>query len=461
MTVWFIFGAMTAVVLLLLIRPLMRRPQGEQPRFAYDQAVYRDQLAEVARDVQRGVVSEQEARAIRLEVERRLLAAAPKSIGATAASAAPAKDLLRPAPGLATALILVVPAAAILLYVALGAPGAPDRPFASRGVERSIESDDGSLDIAKVRTALMARLAKDPNSLEGWVLLARTDANAQDWQGARDAWQKALAISHGDYQVLENYGELLVMQAQGQVTAEAQQVLHQAVAKDSRAYRARFYLAMARLQAGDRAGAIADWRNLQKDAPANSPWRQEIDQTIKSLDQPAEPASSPVATAPGGDGGMAGAMMALPPAQRSQAIEGMVAGLAARLQQNPNDLAGWKRLARSYAVLGQPMKAADAYAQAARLDPKDATLLVGQADALGTALPQGSGPSEAMIKLYQQALVLDPRQADSLWMLGYVAHNNHQDSVAGDYWRRLLAILDPASQDYADVKKAIEGLSKS
>lgn len=158
---------------------------------------------------------------------------------------------------------------------------------------------------------------------------------------------------------------------------------------------------------------------------------------------------------------MAGAMMALPPDQRSQAIQGMVAGLAARLQQNPNDLPGWKRLARSYAVLGQPMKAADAYAQAAKLDPKDATLLIGQADALGTALPQGSAPSEAMIKLYQQALALDPKQPDSLWMLGYVAHGNRQDALAADYWRRLLAVLDPKSRDYLEVKKAIDSLGKS
>jgi cytochrome c-type biogenesis protein CcmH len=348
-----------------------------------------------------------------------------------------------------------------MLYVSLGAPGAPERPFASRGIERSIESDDGSLDIAKVRNALMARLAKDPNSVEGWVLLARTDANAQDWKGARAAWAKAIAISHGDYQVLENYGELLVMEAQGQVTAEAQDVLHRAVARDSHAYRARFYLAMAREQAGDRAGAIADWRRIQHDAPAGSPWRGEIDQTIKDIEQPAQPAPPPVAAAPGGDAGMAGAMMALPPDQRSQAIEGMVAGLAARLQQNPNDLPGWKRLARSYAVLGQPIKAADAYAQAAKLDPKDPTLLIGQADALGSALPQGAAPSDTMIKLYQQALVLDPKQPDSLWMLGYIAHSNHQDAAAGDYWRRLLAVLNPNSQDYLDVQKAIDGLGKS
>ena len=450
MTVWFIFGGLTAVVLLLLIRPLMRRAGSEQPRAAYDQAIYRDQLAEVERDLQRGVVSTTEAKAIRLEVERRLLAATPKPGAAAQGGAKAVTDPLRPAPGLATALILVMPAAAITLYVSLGAPGAPDRPFAARGIERSIESDDGSLDIAKVRTALMARLAKDPNSLEGWVLLARTDANAQDWQGARAAWQKAVAISHGDYQVLENYGELLVMAAQGQVTAEAQDVLHRAVTRDSRAYRARFYLAMARLQAGDRAGAITDWRRVQHDAPANSPWRGEIDQTIKDLDQPAQPTPPPIAAGPGGD-----AMMALPPDQRSQAIQGMVAGLAARLQQDPNDLPGWKRLARSYAVLGQPMKAAGAYAQATKLDPKDPTLLIGQADALGSALPQGSAPSETMIKLYQQALALDPKQADSLWMLGYIAHGNHQDAAAGDYWRRLLAVLSPNSQDYLDVKKAI------
>lgn len=454
MTIWFVFGTMTAVVLLLLIRPLMRRLAAEAPRAAYDQAIYRDQLAEVDRDVQRGVVSAAEAAAIRIEIERRLLAAARPGAGATV----PAEAGLRPAPALATFLILTMPAAAILLYAALGAPSAPDRPFASRGIERSIENDDGNLDVAKVRAALEARLAKDPNSLEGWVLLARTDANGQDWQGARAAWQKAIALSHDDYQVLENYGELLVMEVQGHVTAEAQAVLRHAVARDARAYRARYYLALARLQAGDKAGAITDWRQVQHDTPANSPWRGEIDQTIRDLDQPAQPAPPPMAAAGGGESGMAGAMMALPPEQRSQAIQGMVAGLAARLQQNPDDLPGWKRLARSYAVLGQPKKAADAYAHAAQLDPRDASLPVGEADALGSALPQGSPPSEAMIKLYQQALAIDPRQGDSLWMLGYVAHGNGDDKLAGDYWRRLLAVLDPKSQDYAEVEKAMATL---
>lgn len=453
MTIWFVFGGLTAAVLLLLIRPLMRRAEPDLPRDSFDQEVYRDQLAEVARDLGRGVITETDAKAVRLEVERRLLGAAAKSSGTS-----PAKEAarLRPAPALATVLILIVPAMAIGLYSGLGAPDTPDSPFSGRAVERAIESDDGSLDLAKVKAALEARLAKDPNSLEGWVLLARNDGTAQDWAGARAAWTKALTLSHNDPDVLQDFGEMLVMQDQGVVGPQAKALFQQAAATEKTAFRARFYLGVAKIQAGDRKGGLADWNVIEKDAPPDSPWRGQIAESIKQLDQPA-----PAAAPPGVDPAMAGMVMNLPPDQRQQMIQGMVAGLAARLHQNPNDLPGWKRLAHSYEVLGQPLQAADAFAQAAKLDPKDPSLLVGEADALGSAAPDGSPPSAAMLALYAQALALDPKQPDSLWMLGLAAHGSHQDNVAAGYWQRLLATLDPSSQDYTDVKKALASLGRS
>ncbi len=456
MTVWMVFGGLTAAVLLILIRPLMRSAPASVSRADYDQAIYRDQLAEVERDVARGVVSEAEAAAIRAEVARRLLAAAGKSSPGEDA----ATRVLRPAPTLATILILIVPAAAIGLYAGLGAPDSPDRPFADRAVERSIENDDGSLDVAKVKTALEARLAKNTGSLQGWVLLARTDATTQDWAGARAAWEKAVTLSHGDSEILEDYGEMLVTQANGTVGPQAQAIFRRAVAARHDAFRARFYLGGVKLQAGDRAGAVAAWRAVQHDAPPGSPWRSQIDAAIAALDQPEQP-TAPVAAAPGGDSGMAGALMSLPPDQRAQAIQGMVAGLAAKLKQNPDDLAGWKRLARSYQVLGQPQRAADAFAHAAKLDPKDPLLLVGEADSLGSAGGQGQPPSDKMLELYRQVLVLDPKQVDALWMLGFSAHGGHQDKLAAQYWQTLLTVLDPASQDYAEVKKALASLDKS
>lgn len=60
-------------------------------------------------------------------------------------------------------------------------------------------------------------------------------------------------------------------------------------------------------------------------------------------------------------------------------IGAMVARLASRLAENPNDGEGWKRLGRSYWVLKNYQQSVDAYAQAASLLPDDFTLIQGYA----------------------------------------------------------------------------------
>jgi cytochrome c-type biogenesis protein CcmH len=69
-------------------------------------------------------------------------------------------------------------------------------------------------------------------------------------------------------------------------------------------------------------------------------------------------------------------------------FEGMVAKLAARLREEPEDAEGWAMLGRSYAVLGRFPEAVDAYAEAARREPRDAQLLADVADELAMARGQ-------------------------------------------------------------------------
>ena len=70
-------------------------------------------------------------------------------------------------------------------------------------------------------------------------------------------------------------------------------------------------------------------------------------------------------------------------------IMGMVGKLAARLEQQPDDVEGWARLGRSYMVLGEPQKARDAYGHAVKLRPDDAALKDAYAEA-SRAAEQGS-----------------------------------------------------------------------
>src|SRR5579859_908638 len=112
MLFWFTAAVLTAVALYFLLRPLTRSSETEAPRAAYDLAIYRDQLDEIGRDVARGVLSEAEASAARLEIERRLLASQPRG-------AAPAR------PGLsglglritAAVTLVAVPGMALALYL--------------------------------------------------------------------------------------------------------------------------------------------------------------------------------------------------------------------------------------------------------------------------------------------------------------------------------------------------------
>lgn len=414
---WVVLALMTAAVLAALLRPLLRVGTPAADRADYDVAVYRDQLDELKRDEQRGTLSAAEAAAARLEIERRLLAAATKG---TAMAPAP-----RPARLVALLVMIALPVAAIGLYLDLGEPDLPDQPLAARTAERPLLAQDGTLDPAKVKTALEARLATDPSSLDGWLLLGRTDASLGAWGDGKAAYEKAMSLSNGRPDVAEAYGELLVGSAGGEVTDPAAELFTRAVAADRNRVKARYYLALGAAQHGDLAKAVADWKALEADAPPTAPWRQ----AVVELRQEAErrlaggaPEDQPPAPPPAeGPADPAAAQIAkLPPGEQGQAIRGMVEGLAARLEANPDDLPGWQRLARAYVVLGEGQKAEAAY---------------------------------------RQVLQRDPKQPDALWQLGLAAASTGRKDEAATHWRALLVQLPAGSAEATQVQQAIDRLS--
>ena len=119
---------LTTLAVALLLAPLILRDRASQARDAYNLAVYRDQLAELERDVERGILSASEAEAAKSEIGRRILALAP--------SAAPRAVSSKPIV-IAAMAILVLPFAAWTLYWNLGSPSLADQPLASRGTQRS------------------------------------------------------------------------------------------------------------------------------------------------------------------------------------------------------------------------------------------------------------------------------------------------------------------------------------
>lgn len=384
----------------LLLLPLLRSSRREMPgRAAFDVRLYKDQLAEVDRDAARGLLAPAEAEAARTEVKRRLLTAADAA-GRPAASAAPGH---RRWP-LALALAALLPAAAALLYIELGAPDIPDQPIAERRMREMLAGGTTAEQAASLEQAtqqLEKRLETRPNELGAWFLLGRSYLSLQRFPDAVRALARARALAPEDADVVGAYAEAALAAAGGQVDATSREALTKLLALDPASPKARFLLALDRAQQGDLPAAMQGWVDLLAISAPEAPWLPMVHEYLaqagaQSGVDPATLQPSPEALAlataqrqaapgdgagPGGtpapEAGGAGpnaadvaAAREMSPQDRAQMIRGMVDRLAARLQENPDDIDGWRRLARAWEVLGEPEKAAEARARVAALEQR-------------------------------------------------------------------------------------------
>jgi len=135
---------------------------------------------------------------------------------------------------------------------------------------------------------------------------------------------------------------------------------------------------------------------------------------------------------------------AAPPERSQEQIEANVAKLAERLKSNPNDLQGWTMLARSYSSMEKYSEAANAYAKATELNPKDADLLAEYAFATGMA--GGKSLEGKPTEIINRALKVDPENAKALQLAGSAAFQAKDYKKAIDYWQRVLKKVPPGSE---------------
>jgi cytochrome c-type biogenesis protein CcmH len=339
--IWIVFAAMTAAVIAVLILPVLRRGAGEgaADRNAYDRAVFRDQLAELDRDLERGTIGAAEAEAARNEISRRLIAATGESRAAHAMKA----------PAVALVAALVVPVVALPLYLWEGKPQLPGVPLAERLAEAEDKGDYEAL-VVKVEQ----HLAQNPDDLDGWRVLAPAYRRAERWNDAAEAQRNIVRLSPPDAALLADYGEAMVMAGQGMVSAEAHEQFTKALALDPKLPKARFFDALALKQEGKTAEAKAAFEAFLNDTPQDAPWRPML--LAEMQDMGAKPPALDSET-------MANAQNMSAEDQQAM-IRTMVDGLEEKLAANPGDLDGWLRLIRSRAVLGDTDKAKAAYDKA-------------------------------------------------------------------------------------------------
>ncbi|TVR83389.1 MAG: c-type cytochrome biogenesis protein CcmI [Rhodospirillales bacterium] len=379
---WIAAAAVAAAVLALVLMPLVRRRAAyETEAFRYELAVYRDQLSEVDREVARGVLDARQAEAVRLEIQRRILAAtgAAGGAGGKTEPTVPGRS-----PMLAATLAVATVAGAFALYLNLGAPDAPDQPLAAReptgqpvATGLAVPPDATLLEAVD---ALERHLEANPGDAQGWFLLGRSYLSLQQFPEAVSALRNALDLAGQRPEIAAEYGEAIIALAQGRVPEEARNAMKLALIGDPLNARARYYLALDRAQQGDYRVALQGWADLLALSPADAPWRALVEtQMARAADEigvdPAEIVPSPEAldlaethaapvVAPGLTPEQTEAIADLSVEERMAMVRDMVDGLARRLEDSPDDADGWRRLARAYEVLGEPDKAADALERA-------------------------------------------------------------------------------------------------
>ncbi len=333
MMIWIIFVFMAALVMAGLLLPVALRPGPVAQRQDYDRAVFRDQLAELDRDVARGAIAPAEAEAARNEISRRLLQAATPAAPRTAIAGKPIVAVTGAA---------LVPALALLLYVQLGHPTMPDVPLAAR-LDNAVQNQDFDALIAKVEK----HLAVKPDDVEGWRVLAPAYRGVRRWDDAASAYANLFKLEVPTPALIADYGEMLVFANEGMVTAEASRAFGEALKLDPKLPKARFFNALALKQEGKHGDARAALEALLSESPNGAPWRKAVETELKDL--------ASLAPALTQDQMAEGASMSA--GDRDVMIRSMVDGLEAKLKDDGNNLEGWQRLIRARTVLREPDKA--------------------------------------------------------------------------------------------------------
>jgi len=346
MTLWLVFALMTAAAIFAVLLPLAKL--GQVPS-GTELAVYRDQLDEIARDRAAELIGEAEAEAARIEVSRRLLAAADTD-------KAPVTQSIWRRRATALAALLILPAGAAALYLALGSPQLPGEPLAGR-----IQEAHNGRSIAQMIAQIEAHLEQNPNDARGWQVIAPVYMKLGRFDQAVIAQRKLIQLQGENADRDADLGEALTAAANGVVTQEAKDLFQRAAKSDSDQIKAQFFLGMAAQQDGNKKEAVAIWSALLAKAPADAEWAGTVREAL------AEVGGTPVVAAPSPGASQVATAAEMNGADRNEMIRGMVARLAGKLKENGDDLDGWQRLLRAYVVLGDRTQA-----YAAALDARKA-----------------------------------------------------------------------------------------
>ncbi len=392
---WLFAGILTVLAALALAAPFWKPRAVPASRAEHDVEAFRAQLREVEHDLSRGVLTEAEAESARIELSRRLLAAAEAAEIEVGAKSTPSR--LTPVLGFLAA--IGVPAIGMGVYSQLGSPSLGDRPYAQRNLQLERADTRPSQEQAEAQFAtqrrepptpspartqmldladkVRERLKSTPEDPQGWNVLARSLKTLEIYDESWRAFDKVATLNPeaADADLYANMAEAMFMAAGGYMSPEAEVITDKALANDPGFHQALFFKGLALAQRGDLEPAMDGWVKMLKTAPPNAPWIAQVQDNVRNAaaELGLEPPADLVPRGPTSAQQAAAAEMS--PEAQMEMIAGMVDGLSERLDEEPNDLRGWLMLIRSYRILDreEDAKAAQTRGLEAFSDDAEAT----------------------------------------------------------------------------------------
>ncbi|WP_417316707.1 c-type cytochrome biogenesis protein CcmI [Emcibacter sp.] len=353
---WVLMAALLVLALAFVLVPLfrsVRRQKDEHP----DRAVYRAQLAELEEDVAEGRLSGEEAETARLEIQRRLLKAADRQDTETASRT--------PATG-KVILIAGLMMACAALYLEVGTPGMPD--FPTEKEDAAAEGDEGHQKLLEFVAKIKARLAEDPSSKVGWMALGQFENRLGNYPASAAAFENAWELDPGNFDLMLMYMESLIVLSDGKMSPASLYMLEKVLAQNPDHPGVQYYVGLTDYQAGKKREALGRWKSIVAQSAPDAPWTRQMNEVIAMTER--ELGLQSGAVAPEIDRDQMQAVQDMAPEEQQQVIRSMVDRLAARLEENPEDGAGWQRLGRAWQVLGERALAIDAYKKALIYSPE-------------------------------------------------------------------------------------------
>ena len=322
-TFWALALALVLATLAALVVPLLRtraRREGPAPDDAAA-AVYRDQKRQLDADFAAGAIGEEERAAAEAEIVARLgaeLSAAPQP---DAAEAGRAPWIV------AIAIVAIVPAAALVAYLAVGNPQALDAGAARK---RMTEPE-----VLSMVERLAQRMKADPSDPQGWLLLGRSWSALQRYQESADAYAEAVKRMPGNADALADWADALAMAQGRKLAGKPTEIIGQALAADPTHPKSLALAASAAMERGDDKAAVRYWQALLAVVPSGSEDAQGIAATIAQLGGSPSPAPLSSAGAPLSSSSAPPSSAAARPAPRPSAAAPAASRITGRVEVAP------------------------------------------------------------------------------------------------------------------------------